>query len=284
MLHISKISGNLVQLVHVDWQPELAIQNTLKMYTLEVQAKHIQLSYERDPSLDFLEDTVVGDEGRFVQCALVRTTISTSLLLPSVGNIDSNGLLSQNLLSNALKFVEAASIKKIRVRLGASPVLPDSTLQQLFDHEALALDDLTPLCTPYQKPWPAEDASSSDALLHFSIMDTGPGMSMEEQGRIFKRYAQASPKTYKSFGGVGLGLWISRRLIELHGGAVSLQSEEGVGTIFRLYIKVQKKSTTSLLSPTGERTPMGEVPPRLPEPEKTKIEGRKPRVLAVEGK
>ena len=179
-------------------------------------------------------------------------------------------------------------------------MLPESTIQTLFDNDNLALDDLTPLCTPYHRAWSPEDAQANDALLHFSIMDTGPGMSLDEQGRIFKRYAQASPKTYKSFGGVGLGLWISRRLIELHGGTVSLQSIEGVGTIFRLYIKVQRKQNIPvqppLLSPpSGERTPLAEAPmagdtvsaplPVAVEESRwpVKIEGRKPIVLAVEG-
>ena len=181
VLHISKISGNLVQLVHADWEPETAVQNTLKMFNLEVLAKNIDFKYERDPSFDGLGAIVTGDEGRFVQCVL-------------------------NLLSNALKFVEASPVRQIRVRLAASPILPDATLQTLFDPEAFALDDLTPLCRPYGGQWPASEKDAEFALLHFSIMDTGPGMRPEEQQKLFKRYSQASPKTYRAFGGVGLGV------------------------------------------------------------------------------
>ena len=181
MLHISKISGNLVQLVQADWEPEVAIQTTLKMFNLEVLAKNIDLKYERDPSFDGLGAVVTGDEGRFVQCVL-------------------------NLLSNALKFVEASPIRQIRVRLAASPILPEADLQKLFDPEAFTLDDLTPLCTPYGGKGPASQADADEALLHFSIMDTGPGMRPEEQQKLFKRYSQASPKTYRAFGGVGLGV------------------------------------------------------------------------------
>ena len=148
------------------------------------------------------------------------------------------------------------------------------------------MDDLNPLSKPYQKEWPASD--STEALLHFAIQDTGPGMSPEEQGRIFRRYAQASPKTYKEFGGVGLGLWISRRLVELHGGAVGLQSVKGVGTVFRLYIKVGRKppprrpsldvhcadpKALSSLSPVSARSV---TPAKV-------VAGRKPRIMVVEG-
>ena len=67
VLHISKISGNLVQLVQNDWQPEVAVKNTLKMFNLEILAKSIKVIFERDASLDYLGDTVIGDEGRFTQ-------------------------------------------------------------------------------------------------------------------------------------------------------------------------------------------------------------------------
>lgn len=65
VLHVSKISGGLVQIVHNEWVPEEAINHTLKMFNLEVQAKSIKVVYERDPSLDVLGNTVTGDEGRF---------------------------------------------------------------------------------------------------------------------------------------------------------------------------------------------------------------------------
>lgn len=291
VLHISKISGNLVQLVQNDWQPEEAVKQTLKMFNLEIQAKSISMQYERDPSLDMIGDTVIGDEGRFTQVCV-------------------------NLLSNAIKFLENVSSKNIRICVGATPVLDDNTLQQLHEPDAYALDDLTPLCAKYRTAWPA-DAGNQDIFLHFSILDSGPGMSPEEQGRIFRRYAQASPKTYREFGGVGLGLWISRRLVELHGGAVTLQSNKGVGTVFRLYIRVGRKnapapifspaleattptpysvpsvSLATALSPsTDVRTVSAPAPASQPSTPplnlltsvtQTKVEGRKPRILVVEG-
>lgn len=251
-----------MQLVTADWRPEAAVQTTLKMFNLEVLAKNIDLQYERDPSYDGLGPVVLGDEGRFVQCAL-------------------------NLLSNALKFVEASPIRQIRVRLAASPILPDVTLQKLFDPEAFALNDLTPLCEPYAKQWPSDALQAENALLHFAIMDTGPGMRPEEQQKLFKRYSQASPKTYRAFGGVGLGLWISRRLVELHGGAVSLQSIEGVGTIFRLYIKVGRKlASAGAPSPgieTALKDPRAFLNTESPLPAAVKIQNRRPRIMVVEG-
>lgn len=67
VLHISKISGNLVQLVAAEWEPIACLKNTLKMFNLEVSAKSIDLKLECDPSMTMLGTTVIGDEGRFTQ-------------------------------------------------------------------------------------------------------------------------------------------------------------------------------------------------------------------------
>ena len=186
VLHISKIAGNLVQLVAADWQPEATLRNTLKMFQLESAAKSISLTYEIDPSFAVAGSTVVGDEGRFTQVVV-------------------------NLLSNAIKFVDSTETKVVRLRLGATPILEASILQQLFEAERFQLDDITPLCRQYGQVWSDGQLASQDCLLHVAIYDSGPGMSAEEQAKIFRRYAQASPKTYRAFGGVGLGLWISRK-------------------------------------------------------------------------
>lgn len=54
--------------------------------------------------------------------------------------------------------------------------------------------------------------------MHFSIEDTGIGMSSEELERLFDRFSQANRRTSSEFGGTGLGLTISKKLIELLGG------------------------------------------------------------------
>lgn len=65
-------------------------------------------------------------------------------------------------------------------------------------------------------------------------------MTPEEQMQLFGRFAQASPKTYAEFGGSGLGLFISKRLVELQGGDIMVESEKGEGTKFTFHVHCER--------------------------------------------
>ena len=71
-----------------------------------------------------------------------------------------------------------------------------------------------------------------ECKVRFNITDTGIGISPETVGIIFESFAQATSETNRKFGGTGLGLTISKQLIDLQGGAIDLASEVGLGTTF----------------------------------------------------
>lgn len=74
--------------------------------------------------------------------------------------------------------------------------------------------------------------------LTFSVQDTGIGIAAESQSRIFKGFSQAEASTSRRFGGTGLGLVISQRLVNLMGGTIQLSSELGVGSTFSFDIEL----------------------------------------------
>ena len=72
----------------------------------------------------------------------------------------------------------------------------------------------------------------------FTISDTGAGIPTEELGRIFDQFYRVDPSRNRATGGAGLGLTIAKRLVEAHGGKLSVSSTRGEGTSFRVELPV----------------------------------------------
>lgn len=78
-----------------------------------------------------------------------------------------------------------------------------------------------------------------DVLLRFAVKDTGIGIPADRMDRLFKSFSQVDASTTRRYGGSGLGLVITKRLVELMGGTIVVDSEEGVGTEFSFTLRCQ---------------------------------------------
>jgi hypothetical protein len=76
-------------------------------------------------------------------------------------------------------------------------------------------------------------------FITFSVTDTGSGLSDDERALLFQRFTQAKPETHVTYGGSGLGLYICRKLTELQGGQITVQSRQGEGSTFSFYIEAK---------------------------------------------
>lgn len=81
--------------------------------------------------------------------------------------------------------------------------------------------------------------------LQFQVIDTGIGISQNKQKEVFERFTQADSSTTREYGGTGLGLSISQQLVELMGGRIWVESQEGQGSSFNFTAQLQSQDQES---------------------------------------
>jgi two-component system cell cycle sensor histidine kinase PleC len=79
-----------------------------------------------------------------------------------------------------------------------------------------------------------------ERALRISVSDTGVGIAPEDVARLFDKYEQARSRATRGEKGTGLGLYITRQLVELHGGEIKVESKPGQGSTFSFTLPIKQ--------------------------------------------
>ncbi|KAI4941458.1 hypothetical protein J4E86_010491 [Alternaria arbusti] len=209
VLTMSKLDSGLFVMTPVDVKFDSIARDAVKMFEGEAKSAGVDLRFQLEESCKKVAvDLVSLDPTRVLQILI-------------------------NLITNAIKFTRLEEIREIRVSLGVSLKQPTHSFSVPFSRSSETSEAAT-----LQADWEKGEI----VYIIFSVQDTGRGLSDEEHQLLFARFSQASPRTHIDYGGSGLGLFISRKLTEMHGGAIGFASKAGVGSTFSFYVKSRRST------------------------------------------
>jgi PAS domain S-box-containing protein len=201
---------------------ELSADNLLSLINdildlSKIESGKVELEYAVFSLRKAVDDVIITQQSRIFQKQL-NLQKELSIRLPEVVRGDQLRVkqILLNLLGNAIKFTEQGSI-------------------------TIAADLL--------------ECSGNRALVRLTISDTGIGMTPETMQKIFKPFEQADTSTTRRFGGTGLGLTICRKLAEMMGGAIRVESIPGSGSSFHLDIPFEMRTNAAM--PQGQAKASG---------------------------
>ncbi|HKD12070.1 MAG TPA: HAMP domain-containing sensor histidine kinase, partial [Thermoanaerobaculia bacterium] len=162
---------------------------------------------------------------RLTEEILDVTRITAGRLVLEVEEVDLGGLVREA----CDEFRDAAA------RVGSELRVDAPSVQGLWDRSRLdqVATNLLSNAVKFGEGKPIEvrvQACPGGAVL--VVRDHGIGMSREDQSRIFQRFERAVSR--RSYGGMGLGLWITRQIVQAHGGRIAVESDLGNGSTFRV--------------------------------------------------
>ncbi len=177
----------------------------------KVEAGKVEIQAEEITLVDLLNNI----KQKFIHIAEdkgLEFNIELADAVPTILHTDKQRLnqVINNLLSNAFKFTSKGGIKVIVQLITDISILPITLKEKIL--------------------------LESGKIIAIQVNDTGIGIPQEKQKVIFEAFQQADGTTSRRFGGTGLGLSISRQLARLLGGELYLQSQEGQGSTFTLYL------------------------------------------------
>jgi CheY-like chemotaxis protein/HPt (histidine-containing phosphotransfer) domain-containing protein len=223
ILDFSKIESGKLELEHHPFELHTCIEEALDLLAPKAAEKKLDLAYIVDDSIPKI---LVSDVTRLRQILV-------------------------NLIGNAVKFTHQGEIVIQVTPASRNPRMPGAPPSHSEASPAGAKPSIgqggssasntanrpAPSASPTQRQTDTEFfRNSEDWLLHFSVRDTGIGIPIDRQSRLFKSFQQVDASTTRHYGGTGLGLAICKRLSELMGGRIWVESDAGKGSTFHFTV------------------------------------------------
>jgi PAS domain S-box-containing protein len=214
VLDMSKIEANKFELAPTHYRFREMIQRVSDLMSFKARERKQRFAVHID---DQVPELVFGDEQRLAQVVV-------------------------NLLSNAVKFTPEEGSVSLDVRLAEAP-----------DGAAADGAATSDGAAPAPAAAGATTAPTSDGTftLLFKVIDTGVGITAEQQTRLFQSFSQAESSTSRTYGGTGLGLVISKSIVELMGGRITIDSRVGEGSTFSFTVNLAQSDESFFAPESG---------------------------------
>lgn len=150
-----------------------------------------------------------------------------------------------------------ADEKQLQMKLNIAPDVPKFLYGDALRLKQVLVNLLTNSLKFTQKGYvevqtELQSESNDQVTLHFSVKDTGIGISEEKIKRLFQAFSQADPTIVRKYGGSGMGLVICQKLVQLMGGTIGVESQENVGSTFWFTATFEKSEVQDLNTQLSE--------------------------------
>jgi signal transduction histidine kinase len=179
--------------------------------------------------------------------ALINEILDLSKVEAGKMELEPSTVYLRPLMENSLSIIREKAMKH-RIKVTTEiPEQPDAFLaderklkQILYNLLSNALKFTPDGGSVWVRVAPEEEASPDHPALRFTVADTGVGLNARDMERIFQPFEQVDSSSSRKFQGTGLGLALTRKLVQLHGGTIWAESEgEGKGSRFHFILPLQ---------------------------------------------
>ena len=252
LLCYEKLDSGILQLHKENITVRLFLNDSVSMFSAQAREGGITISVVTDAGMDISTDMITSLSlqehdsifvDKFKMDQVIRNLISNALkFTPRGGSI--------NISAKFVSRVENFDVVNVSSVGGSgntgSKFLLDNCCRRSCQVTAVPpghVGDINPEVGPV------------DGYLVLVVTDSGAGISMENQKRLFKDIVQFSPEKLQAGGGSGLGLWISGGIVDLHDGKISVHSEgEGLGSSFTVEIPMLRLPLSTYTQQQKDRT------------------------------